>query len=283
MQDTSTDVRRESDQLEASSTSAVEDDEFADMPPLEPADIDTRGRSSPLNASQQGRAPSEGQGARALSISAATSSTRNGIDYEAEDCKVALGLMQRLVPFLFANARSRGAGTEKKGVPTRGSSDVADNAAGLARVMLGSSEEATLWILSHLGFDAGMQSATTLRFLYGDVQQLLAAPLVQVEAPRRPHNDTTDAQHEPGRPFGSRVQSALADVHALLPKHAQRKLVFYAAVWAKRQQLEAGHVRRAFETEVARLDAEIQRSEDEERWRAAHEAVAQNDGVVLPM
>lgn len=78
------------------------------------------------------------------------------------------------------------------------------------------------------------------------------------------------------------VQHAICDLHSILTRVPQRKAVFYAAFWDRligssryNQTIDA------LEAEVERLQAEITRTEDEERWLAAHEAVQQQDHIVF--
>jgi hypothetical protein len=105
-----------------------------------------------------------------------------------------------------------------------------------------------------------LQPAKTLGFLYKDVQSLTSQPrLVDLSSP------STD-----------KVISALADMSVFLPATIQRKVLFYGAYWLRLTTTEKQHTTMQVEEEVKRLEAEVERAEDEERFRAANEAIQQH-------
>lgn len=171
---------------------------------------------------------------------------------------IARERVESLVPFLFVDGR-------RKPKSDAGFLDSSSNEQ-YAQTLLRNAEEATLWIVSRLGTECGRSPAATLLYLYKDVEALLREPKVAI----------AEAECQ----GISMLERAFADLYAIASKAAQRKLLFYAAVWSKSQCSKT--IAEAIAKEMARLGAEVERAEDEERWRAAHEAVSKQDGVVLP-
>lgn len=66
------------------------------------------------------------------------------------------------------------------------------------------------------------------------------------------------------------LHAAFADLSAAVPK-AKRKLVYYAASWAARQGKGGEVAKEQLEEQRGRLQAELERALDEERWAAANE------------
>lgn len=79
----------------------------------------------------------------------------------------------------------------------------------------------------------------------------------------------------------SMVDLALSDLYVISPKSAQRKILFYAALWHHFQD-DKGFSDEIRE-EKARLEQEIDRVQAQETWQAAQEAISREGGVILPM
>lgn len=189
-------------------------------------------------------------------------------------CQLAVRLINRLVPYLVAD-------------PRKTSDEV-------SRTILSSAEEVTLWLVARLGQDVGKevswqaftttvgladrskfiylpQPAATISFLYKEALCIL----------KRPRITSISAAESQSSADG--VQNAICDLQSILTRVPQRKAVFYAAFWDRLSgSSRYNHIIDALEAEVERLQAEITRTEDEERWLAAHEAVQQQDHIVFP-
>lgn len=69
---------------------------------------------------------------------------------------------------------------------------------------------------------------------------------------------------------------ALSDLNFLLSAPSQRKLLFYGAYWIRLSEGDRQALVQQIASEIARLTAEIQRAEDEERFQAANHAIEQH-------
>lgn len=73
---------------------------------------------------------------------------------------------------------------------------------------------------------------------------------------------------------------ALADLQSFTSSSGQRKLIFFAAYWT-RLSIDARHaIAGEVNGEAKRMEVEVERAEDEERYRAANEAIT-HQGVLV--
>jgi hypothetical protein len=122
-------------------------------------------------------------------------------------------------------------------------------------------EEVTLWTVAKT--DMQENSAKTMVYLLRDVLQLVCkAHVVSIES-------------------CNNVTLLLTDLQSFLPKHGRKKVVFYAAYWSLLTTSELDEITEAVEAEVKRLEGELERAEDEERFFAANEALQQRDKITL--
>lgn len=68
---------------------------------------------------------------------------------------------------------------------------------------------------------------------------------------------------------------ALSDLKLLLSPWSQRKLLFYGAYWIRLDETDRQAIADQVTSEIARLTAELQRAEDQERFQAANDAIQQ--------
>jgi hypothetical protein len=62
---------------------------------------------------------------------------------------------------------------------------------------------------------------------------------------------------------------------SFLPPPSQKKLLFYCVYWLHLDKRQRKDIQEELATEVKRLELELQRAEDQERFQAANEAVQQ--------
>jgi hypothetical protein len=77
-----------------------------------------------------------------------------------------------------------------------------------------------------------------------------------------------------------RVILALSDIVDHLANPSQRKLVFYSAYWLHLEKRDKEVIASLVKAEMQRLQAELDRGEDEERFQAANEASSQQNVVL---
>ncbi|UZJ52864.1 hypothetical protein CBS101457_002184 [Exobasidium rhododendri] len=141
------------------------------------------------------------------------------------------------------------------------------NASGEAsKTVLTSVEDVSLWIAGRMDSDASTRPAKTLLFLYGDAAVIIAPPLLT-------NLSTTTVD---------RVVMALQDTNDHLTSSSRRKLLFYGAYWLHLAQTVKKDIANQVEAEMKRLQAELDRAEDEERFQAANEAVSRHAVLVPP-
>lgn len=169
--------------------------------------------------------------------------------------KVARELFDRLAPFVNASPTH----TSSKGTGSR--PRVAQQEQDSSRVLLSSVEDASLYFLARIGPTQG-RLASTMVLLLQDVLFLLDAPKV---AETRTSN---------------RLTSSFSDLSGLLSGHGRRKITFFGAVWRNLEGDRISRVREQLSKESQKFSEELQRAEDEERWKAAEEATSAG-GVVL--
>lgn len=73
----------------------------------------------------------------------------------------------------------------------------------------------------------------------------------------------------------NKVASALCDLAVHLETFSQRKLIFYCAYWLHLESSLLEKIEQQVDTEMQRLQAELDRAEDEARFAAANEAIQQ--------
>lgn len=102
--------------------------------------------------------------------------------------------------------------------------------------------------------------AKTLCFLYKDIEAFITPPqIVEVDS-----SDNADT-----------VILALSDVSSFLATPSQRKLLFYCVYWLRLGTTNRKDIQEQISSEIKRLEVELQRAEDQERFLAANEAVQQ--------
>lgn len=158
-------------------------------------------------------------------------------------------LFRQLVPFLIPDQ------TLDKPVP-------------LSKTLLSNAEEVTLWLVAKLGKDAGQRPAEMMQFLLKEIRQnFLSNAKVYLEEDEKE----------------SKMMVCLSDIYNIASKPDRKKIAFYAAYW-NRFIISDDYTNliKEVQLELDRLKTEIKRTEDEERWRAAHEAMESHGGVVIP-
>lgn len=104
----------------------------------------------------------------------------------------------------------------------------------------------------------------TLSFLYKDIAAIVKQPrLIEMSSP------STD-----------NVIAALSDIQDFLSSSSKRKLLFYGAYWLHLDKSRKDEMVSEIDQEAKRMQSELERAEDEERFRAANEVLEQQ-GVSL--
>jgi hypothetical protein len=84
-----------------------------------------------------------------------------------------------------------------------------------------------------------------------------------------------------GSSLPDKVILSLQDMNNFLTSSSRRKLLFYGAYWLHLSQKSKSDLASRVDEETKRLQAELDKAEDEERFLAVNEAVAQQ-GVLVP-